>query len=448
MKPQMSMKDEPSAAHEPGLVDAALEAIQHDAFAYFLRETSPENGLVADNSRADSVASIAAVGFGLAAYAVGVERGFITRTEAVERTLTTLRFFRGSVQSEQPDATGHRGFYYHFLELKTGVRTWQCELSMVDTALLIAGALVAMTYFDGAGEGEKEVRDLAAFLYERIDWRWAMNDRPIMSMGWKPGHGFIRYGWGGYSEAILLYVLGLGSPTHPLSPAGFAAWTLTYQWEDLYGCPFLFAAPLFVHQFSHAWIDFRGIQDAFMREKRSDYFENSRRATYVQQHYAMRNPQRCNGYGENCWGISAGDGPGWSRQGVEGAERDYWGYVARGVPYGPDDGTLAPWAVAASLPFAPEIVLPALRHMRDAYPGITKDDGALRSFNPTFSANDGTACGWVCPDLYGLEQGPVVLMVENYRSGLLWCLMRRCKPVVAGLRQAGFRGGWLRRAGR
>jgi hypothetical protein len=441
------MEREPFAANEPRPVDDDLETLQHDAFAYFLRETNPENGLVADNSREDSVASIAAVGLGLAAYAVGVERGFITRTAAVERTLTTLRFFQESAQSEEPDATGHRGFYYHFLEMKTGARTWQCELSMVDTALLIAGVMIAMMYFDGEGEGEREIRALAAFLYERIDWQWAMNDQPTMAMGWKPGHGFISYGWDGYSEAILLYVLGLGSPTHPISPDGFTAWTSTYQWEHLYGCAFLFAPPLFVHQLSHAWIDFRGIQDEFMREKRSDYFENSRQATYVQRHYAIRNPQRCNGYDENCWGITAGDGPGFCRQRVGDAERDFFGYVARGVPYGPDDGTLAPWAAAASLPFAPEIVLPALRHMRDAYPEITREDGALRSFNPTFPASDGTACGWLCPDLYGLEQGPVVLMIENHRSGLLWRLMRRCGPVVAGLRRAGFRNGWLRAAG-
>ncbi len=441
------MKDKPFAANLPRALDEELESLQRDAFSYFLRATNPENGLVADNSRKDAVASIAAVGFCLAAHAVGVDRGFIHRAEAVERTLTTLRFFDRSAQSEEPDATGYRGFYYHFLDMKTGTRTWKCELSMVDTAFLIAGALVAMMYFDRAEEGEKEIRRLAASLYERVDWNWAMNGEPPMSMGWMPNIGFIRYSWDGYSEAILLYALALGSPTHPIPPDGYEAWTRTYQWENLYGFDFLFAAPLFVHQLSHVWIDFRGIQDEFMREKRSDYFENSRRATYVQRRYAIRNPKRCRGYGENGWGITAGDGPGFSKLWADGAEREYFDYVARGVPYGPDDGTLAPWAVAASLPFAPEIVMPALRHMRSAYSGITKEDGALRSFNPTYPAADGSVSGWVCPDLYGLEQGPVVLMIENYRSGLLWRLMRRCDPVVTGLRRAGFRNGWLRTAG-
>lgn len=425
-----------------------LEMLQRDTFAYFLRQADVGNGLVADNSRRDAVVSIAATGFGLAALTVGAERGFLTRAQAVERTLTALRFLRGSPQGEEPDATGHRGFYYHFLDRKTGARAWECELSMMDTALLIAGVLAGGMYFDGEPTGEREIREIATLLYERIDWRWAMNGEPTMSMGWKPGHGFLRYGWDGYSEAILLYVLGLGSPTHPLPPESYMEWTLTYQWENLFGDDFLFAAPLFIHQLSHAWIDFRGIQDAFMREKRSDYFENSRRATFIQRQYAAINPGQYEGYGENCWGITAGIGPGLSRQCVDGVQRQFLGYAARGIPYGPDDGTVAPWAVVASLPFAPEVVLPALRHFRDAYPEIAGEDGVLRSFNPTFHRSGETKRGWVCPDLYGVDQGPVVLMIENYRSDLVWRLMRSCRPVVDGLRRAGFRNGWLRTARR
>jgi hypothetical protein len=429
-------------------IDDDLESLQRDTFAYFVRQSGPDNGLVADNTRPDSVCSIAATGFGLATYAVGAERGFLTRDDAVERTLTLLRFLRDSPQGEDPHATGHRGFYYHFLDLKTGARVWECELSMMDTALLMAGVLAGMMYFDRAATGEREIRAISTFLYERVDWKWAMNGEPTMSMGWKPGYGFLRYGWDGYSEAILLYILGLGSPTHPLPAESYTTWTLTYQWENLFGYDLLFASPLFIHQMSHAWIDFRGIHDAFMKEKGSDYFENSRRATYVQRHYAASNPRRFVGYGENCWGLTAGDGPGFSRQCVEGSERQFFGYAARGVPFGPDDGTIAPWAAVASLPFAPEVVLPALRHFRDAYPEIAREDGALRSFNPTFRAAGEEKSGWVCPVLYGLDQGPVVLMIENYRSGLPWRLMRSCRPVVAGLARAGFRNGWLRSAGR
>jgi hypothetical protein len=421
-----------------------LERLQQDAVRYFLRGANPDNGLIADSSREDAPSSIAATGLGLAAFVVGAERGFLPRRDAAARTLTALRFLRDSPQGEEPDATGHRGFYYHFLDMKTGRRIWQCELSMIDTAILIAGALSSGTYFSAAADDEWEIRELARFLYERIDWPWAAADGPVVRMGWKPGAGFLSYGWEGYSEAMLLYVLGLGSPTHPLPADSYRAWSGTYQWENLYDIDFLFAAPLFIHQLSHVWIDFRGIQDAFMREKRSDYFENSRRATAVQQQYAMRNPLWFKGYGENCWGITAGLGPGFSKQRAEGGiERQFYGYVARGVPFGPDDGTLAPWAAVASLPFAPEIVLAALRHFRDVHPEVLSADGLLTSFNPSFDTGDGARGGWLSPEHLGLDQGPVALMIENYRSGFLWRLMRECPAIVTGLRRAGFRKGWL-----
>jgi hypothetical protein len=422
-----------------------LDKLQQDTLRYFLRAANPGHGLIADSSREGAPCSIAATGLGLAAYVVGAERGFLPRREAAQRTLSVLRFFRDSPQGEDPDAAGHRGFYYHFLDMKTGRRTWQCELSMMDSAILIAGALSSGRYFSAAADDEREIREIAGFLYERVDWPWAAANGPVLRMGWKPRTGFLTYGWEGYSEAMLLYVLGLGSPTHPLPAASYGAWTGTYQWENLYDIDFLFSAPLFTHQLSHVWIDFRGIQDAFMREKRSDYFENSRRATAVQQQYAVRNPMWFKGYGENCWGITAGPGPGFLKQCAEGGiERQFYGYVARGVPFGPDDGTLAPWAVVASLPFAPEIVLPALRHVRDAHPEALSEDGLLTSFNPTFDGGDGTRRGWRSPEHLGLDQAPVVLMIENYRSGFLWRLMRECPAIVTGLRRAGFRKGWLR----
>ncbi|MEO8634664.1 MAG: glucoamylase family protein [Gemmatimonadales bacterium] len=426
-----------------------LEAIQRAAFGYFLRAVNPDNGLIADSSREGAPCSIAATGLGLAAYVVGAERGFIPRRAAAARTLTTLRFLRDSPQGEEPDATGHRGFYYHFLDMKTGQRTWRCELSMIDTAILIAGVLTSGAYFSAAADDEREIRQLAEYLYGRIDWPWAAAEGPELSMGWNPGAGFLSYRWGGYSEAMLLYVLGLGSPTHPLRAESYGAWCSTYQWENLYNFDLLFAAQLFIHQLSHVWIDLRGIQDAFMREKRSDYFENSRRATAVQQQYALRNPRGFKAYAENCWGITAGLGPGFSRQRVEGGiEREFYGYMARGVPFGPDDGTLAPWAAVASLPFAPEIVLPAIRHFRDAHPEVLSADGLLTSFNPSFDTGDAAHRGWLSAEHLGLDQGPVVLMIENYRSGLLWRLMRESPVIVTGLRRAGFGKGWLRSSDR
>ncbi|MGH2542058.1 MAG: glucoamylase family protein, partial [Ardenticatenaceae bacterium] len=334
-----------------------LDRLQEDTFGYFLHERNAANGLVPDNTGEDSPASTTAVGLALAAYTVGVERGFIARDEAVARALTTLRFFWNSPQSEEPDATGYKGFYYHFLDMESGRRVWESELSTIDTTFLLAGALAAGHYFDHDTAKEREIRSLADALYRRADWQWMLDGGRAVSHGWKPESGFLGYRWEGYSEAILLYALGLGSPTYPLPVESYAAFTAAFVWKRLYGYDFLYAGPLFIHQLSHVWIDFRGIQDAFMRAKGLDYFENSRRATYVQREYAIRNPGQFKGYGENAWGITASAGPGPATCIIDGVEREFFGYLARAVPDGPDDGTLAPWGAAASLPFAPEVVV-------------------------------------------------------------------------------------------
>lgn len=431
--------------HQPVSDEALLDQLQQATFQYFLKESNPENGLVADNTRQGAPASIAAVGLALAAYPIGVERGYITRAEAVKRTLVTLRFFWNSPHHDQPGAVGYRGFYYHFLDMKSGERVWQSELSTIDSTYLLAGALAAAMYFDGDAAEERTIRELAEALYQRADWQWAQNGELCVSHGWRPERGFIPYRWEGYSEALLLYVLGLASPTNPLSPESYAAWLATYEWQHIYGYEFVYAGPLFIHQLSHVWIDFRGIQDDFMRAKGLDYFENSRRATYVQQEYAMRNPLNFKGYGEQIWGITASAGPGPATYMVDGVERRFYGYLARGVPYGPDDGTLSPWGAIASLPFAPEIVLPTIHALNEQYPGVTSKYGFKCSFNPTFptaGANDGGS-GWISEGYYGLDQGPIVLMIENYRSDLLWHLMRASPHIRSGLQRAGFSGGWL-----
>jgi hypothetical protein len=423
--------------------EGMLTDLQQAAFQYFVKEVNPDNGLVADSTRGGAPSSIAAVGLGLTAYVVGVERGFVTREEGVGRTLATLRFFQGSPQGRQPDATGYQGFYYHFLDMQSGLRFPRSELSTVDTALLLAGALAAAEYYDGEADGEREIRELARSLYERADWRWALNGGRAVAHGWTPERGFLRHRWHGYNEALLLYVLGLGSPTHPLPEESYPAWTSTYKWKKLYGYEFLYAGPLFIHQLSHIWVDFRGIQDEYMRSRGLDYFENSRRATHVQQRYAIRNPKGFEGYGECLWGITASEGPGPARRKVNGRERRFFGYRARSIPYGPDDGTLAPWAVTASLPFAPEIVLPTLRHIDSTYPEMTNSYGLKCSFNPTFPERRTGKAGWISHVYFGLDQGPVVSMIENHRSGLIWRLMRDCPYIVTGLRRAGFTGGWL-----
>ena len=419
-----------------------LEELQRLTFDYFLKEANPQNGLVRDSTRQGAPCSIAPTGFALAAYPVGVERGFITRDKAIERTLATLRFFWNSRQGTGPDATGYKGFYYHFLDMKTGIRAWNGELSTIDSTYVLAGALTAANYFDRETEAEREIHTIADALYRRADWRWACNRGLTVTHGWTPERGFIKYRWKGYNEALILYVLGLGSPTHPLPEESYQAWTRTYEWRSLYGHEFLYAGPLFIHQLSHMWIDFRDIQDEYMRARGIDYFENSRRATYIQQQYAIRNPRGFRGYGEYIWGITASDGPGPVTKKIGGRLRRFYDYRARGIPNGPDDGTLAPWAVIASLPFAPEIVLPSTRYFDDTFPEMTSEYGFKCGFNPTFST--ASRKEWISKGYYGLDQGPIVLMIENYRSGFLWRLMRRCPYIITGLRRAGFSGGWLR----
>ncbi len=425
------------------LSDDELDKLQRDTFGYFLEETNPRNGLVPDSTREGAPSSITAVGLALAAYAAAVERRIVTRVEARKRALMTLRFLWDSPQGKEPDATGYRGFFYHFLDMQTGRRARESELSTIDTTFLLAGALTAATYFDREAREELEIRSLADALYRRVDWLWAQNGGLTIAHGWTPERGFLKYRWQGYSEAILLYVLGLGSPTHPLPEESYDAWTRTYRWRKLYGQEFLYAGPLFIHQLSHAWIDFRGIQDVYMRERGIDYFENSRRATFAQQCYAIRNPRKFKGYGEYCWGITASDGPGPATRRIDGIERRFYDYKARGIPHGPDDGTIAPWAVVASLPFAPEIVLPTIRHFREAYPLMMSEYGFRCSFNPTFTDGSRYRQGWHSQGYFGLDQGPIILMIENYRSGLLWSLMQRCPYIVTGLRRAGFTSGWL-----
>jgi hypothetical protein len=429
--------------NDPKADPAMMETLQRDTFGYFIHETNPVNGLVVDKTQPGAPASIAAVGLALTSYPVGVERGFISRAKAIARTLVTLRFFRNSVQSTDPEATGYKGFYYHFLDMNSGKRVWHCELSTIDTAFLLMGMLSASQYFTDGSADECEIRALADELYRRTDWNWAQNGGATVTMGWKPESGFLPYRWQGYDEALFLYLIGLGSPTHPLPAESYVQWTSTYQWRKIYDHEFLYSGPLFTHQISHIWIDFREIQDDYMRGKSSNYFENSRRATYAQRQYAIHNPAKFDAYGPNCWGITATDGPGPATRLIKGNQRQFFGYEARGVPDGPDDGSIAPWAVVASLPFAPEIVLPALDYFETLKLRENNPYGFKATFNATFAAKSDSSQPWVSPFHYGLDQGPTVLMIENYRTGLLWRLMRQCSYLVGGLRRARFSGGWL-----
>jgi hypothetical protein len=416
------------------------DRLQRGAFDYVCRYTNPANGLVADTSRPGSPCSIAVVGFALSCHVVAAARGWRSRASAAQTVLNTLQFLWNSEQGSAPDTTGHKGFYYHFLDMASGRRVWDCELSLIDSALLIAGVLCVGQYFDRDNRAERLIRALADSLYRRVDWAWAQNGSPALTQGWHPDYGFLHYGWEGYNEALIIYILGLGSPSAPLSPGSFEYWTLTYQWERLLGQDVLYSGPLFTHLFPHAWIDLRGIRDAFMREKRSDYFQNTCRSVALHREYCERNPHQATGYGRDIWGISAGDGP--TEHGSREFAKDHrhFGYMARGAPFGPDDGTLCPWAMLATLPFTPEAALSGTRTLLKRYPQVCSEDRFASGFNPTENAADG---GWLSQGWYGLDQGLLVMMIENARTGLIWSLLRGSPDIRRGLKRAGFRGGWL-----
>lgn len=422
-----------------------LDELQERTFRYFWEFTNPENGLVPDRWPTESFSSIAAVGFGLTVYPVGVERNFITREQAIERVLITLRFFWYGSQGEHPSENmGHKGHFYHFVHMDSGLRFDRVELSTIDSALLIAGALFCSEYFDRDTPDERAIREYTDSLYRRIDWSWAQNNPPAISLGWHPETGFLPYDYRGYSEAMILYILALGSPTNPVGQEAWDEWTSNYVWGDFYGYEHLNFGPLFGHQYTHLWIDFRDIRDEYMMEKGIDYFENSRRAAYSQRAYAIDNPGGWSDYGENIWGLTACDGPADTVIVIDGVERKFDRYWARGVSLKAirDDGTIAPTAAAASLPFAPEIVIPALLEMKERYGDrLYTEYGFLDAFNPTFPVDD--AYGWFNKDYLGIDQGPIVIMIENHRNNFVWDLMKRNQYVRTGLQRAGFKGGWL-----
>jgi len=422
--------------------DVLLHSLQKMAFAFFVKQIDPKTGLVLDSTQPDTPSSISAVGFALSCYPAAVERGLIKRAEALSHTLAALRFFDNADQTGAVDGVGYKGFFYHFLDMDTGRRAWRSELSTIDTTLLLAGMLVASQYFNGDNAKEREVRERTQAIYARIDWRWAQNGQQALVLGWKPETGFNNHHWLGYNEAMLLYVLALAAPEFSIGADAYSAWTSTFRWRRLYDHDVLYARPLFIHQFSHIWLDLRGIQDSFMAAKKSDYFENSRQATYIQQQYAIRNPRKFESYNDYCWGFTASNGPGDLITRIRGRKRQFYGYVARGVPFGPDDGTISPWAAIASLPFAPDIVIPTARHLKKLVGLHPNGMGLYGAFNPTYPG-DKKSAGWISPWHYALNQGSIVLMIENYRSGLIWRLMRNCAPIKLGLRRCGFGGGWL-----
>ena len=437
----------PPPAPKPA-AESVVDDVQRRTFQWFWDTTNAENGLVPDRWPAESFSSIAAVGFGLTAYPIGAERGWVTRDAAAQRVLTTLRFFENGVE-------GYKGFYYHFVDMKTGKRFKQVELSTIDTTLFLAGALFCQSYFDRDTPAEREIRETVERLYTRAEWSFFHERNPLVSMGWTPENGLHDYDYTGYNEAMILYILAIGSPTHPITPKAWNAYTSSYKWETYYEQPHVNFAPLFGHQYSHVWIDFRGIKDHYMRAKGIDYFENSRRATLSQRAYAVDNPNKWRGYGANVWGLTACDGPLDGKLTIDGTERQFWTYTARGAAAGEvrDDGTLAPTAAASAIAFAPEIAIPAMQTMIATYGDhLYTKYGFLDSFNPTLNFDHKVQMGRIVPnvgwfdaDHLGIDQGPIVAMIENHRTGLVWETMKKNEHVRRGLRRAGFTGGWLDR---
>lgn len=405
--------------------DALLDTLQHTAFNYFWNEANPTNGMIKDRNTPGSPSSIASVGFGLSGICIGVDHGWVTRANARARVLTTLSTFWNKPQGNGASGTiGNRGFFYHFLDMPNALRTWDSELSSIDTALLLAGVLDAKQYFDQNEPTEIQIRAFADSIYRRVNWRFMQNFNPGVLMGWKPGTGFAGYGqWIGYNEAMILYVLALGSPTFaPVDTTAWDAWDSGYNIATHYGQTYIPFPPLFGHQYSHCWVDFRGIQDKYIREHPSlvDYFENSRRATYAARAYCADNPGGFDAYSDSLWGLTAGDGP--------------FGYTARGAPPAQNDnGTITPTAAISSLPFAPEIVEPFIRNLWNNWRStpLWGPYGWNDGFNPTLN--------WFGPDVIGIDQGPILLMIENHRTGRVWQRFMRNPEVQLGLVRAGFR---------
>ena len=439
----------PSAREE-----AFLDTLSERTFRFFWELGNPRTGLVPDRAPTPSFVSVAAVGFGLTAYPIGVERGYVSREAAAERTRNTLRFLWAAPQGDEPRGrTGHRGFFYHFLDPATGHRFETVELSTIDTALLLAGALFCQSYFDRDLPVESEARALADSIYLRVEWDWAEVRPPTISLGWTPEGGHLPYDWRGYNESMILLILALGSPTYPASEGAWAAWAERCRWGEYQGLEHVGFAPLFGHQYSHVWIDFAGIRDSTMRAHGIDWFENSRRAVLAQRLYALENPAGFDGYGEGLWGLTACDGPLDSTLTLDGRERAFRTYAARGASFTEivDDGTICPSAAGGSIPFVPEHTIPTLLAMRMTYgEHIFEEYGFLDALNPTLDVAVRTqhgrvvpGVGWFDTDYLGIDQGPILAMLENYRSGLVWKTMRRNPHVVRGLEAAGFTGGWL-----
>ncbi len=422
-------------------IAARLEGFQHDAFTYFTEYSHDHTGLVPDQSANPDICSIASVGFFLTCLPIAVERGWLSRQEAAKRAARTVRFFRDAPHGSAADATGHHGFFYHFLDMESGKRAWNSELSTIDTALLLAGVETARTYFDGPDHDEAAIRTAGLDLVNAVDWRWMMDPKGFVNKAWKPKRGFFGGDWEHYSEAHIMYVLSVVGDGERIPAETYHRMTEHYDWRHMLGFDWIAASPLFIHLFSQIWLDFRGLDDGHCRQRGTDYFENSRRAIAVQRAYASLNPMKWRGYDADVWGLSACAGPQGKKKAFDGRVHRFRGYDARGAPNGPDDGTLVPWGPLACYAHDRKAALEGTAAILSRFPGVLDKGRFVGSFNPSLP-NDGPA-GWICDSVFGLDQGLLVTMIENGRSELIWNLGKRSDIFRKGLLRLGFSGGWL-----
>jgi hypothetical protein len=387
--------------------DQLLDELEKRNFQYFWDQASTQTGLVKDRSKVQGkdtsgVASIAATGFGLTALCIAQKRGFVSFNEARDRVLLTLRFLGKKMPT-------HRGFFYHFADLNTGERVWDSEVSSVDTAILLCGILTCRQYF----EEHSEISRLAYDIFNRVDWSWLSEDTSLLPHGWTPEFGFLPYRWDYYSEMMMIYLLGMGSLTHPLPVEAWNAWKRTKFEYDGFRYIGSFA-PLFVHQYSQAWFDFRRKRDAY-----ADYFQNSIAATDAHRHFCLELRKQFPDYGDDLWGISASD--------------SQKGYVIWGGPpmMGPIDGTVVPSASAGSLPFLPQPVMRVLRNIKEHYGQAWSQYGFVNGFNPLKN--------WYDTDVVGIDVGITMLMAENVRTGFVWETFMKNPEAQRGMQRAGFK---------
>lgn len=451
----------PPPPSPPAQNDALLLDIHQRTFNYFWNLTDPVRGLTPDRSATGSVVSIAACGFGLVANVIGASRGYVSRADAATRTSNALSYFWNAPQGSSPSSvTGYNGFFYHFLDMTTGLRAPNSELSSIDTAIFIMGVLTAGAYFTGSDAVETRIRTLSAQIAARVDWTFLLRPSGLIGMGWTPENGFIPTDWVGYNEGMMIYLLAMASTSFPVPASAYTGWTSGYDatFGAYMGQTYLGFAPLFGHQLNHCWIDFRNIADAYMRSKSLDYFENSRRATLAQQQYAAQNPGNFTGYGSTLFGLTACDGPANVSVTLGGTNRAFKTYYARGagISGGFDDGTLAPTAAVSSINFTPVESYQVVQTLQSRYGAdVIGTYGYVDAFNPTFVApatpttgRISASAGWVDSDYLGIDQGPILMMIENYSTGLIWNLTKSIAPIKQGLLAAGFQatsssGGWI-----